>query len=92
MLHLVGEGSARIFGITAAERLTRQLGSSQHYVVANANAVLDDLAIGWVLAHPNVVLSSDGGTRLAVAVEEEKFFSSGGASLLEAGVSVTRAS
>ncbi len=92
MLHLVGEGSAKIFGITSAERLTRQLGSSQHHVVADANAVLDDLAVGWVLANPDIVLSSDGGTRLAIAVEEAKFFSSGGASLSDPGALVVRAS
>ena len=92
LLHLVGEGSARVFGITSAERLTRQLGNSQYHVVANGNAVLDDLAIGWVLANPGTVLSSDGGTRLAIAVEQEKFFSSGGESLSEPGVLATRAS
>lgn len=92
MLHLVGRGDAHLFGITSAERLTRQLSSSKDHVVAQANAVLDDLAVAWVLAHPGTVLASAEGTPLALAVEQQQFLSSDAVSLSDPSYPVVRAS
>lgn len=72
MLHLVGRSSRRIFGLEPSERLRRQLASEPSLLVADANAVLDDAAVRWLIENPGNVLASEGGKPLAVVVDERE--------------------
>ena len=68
MLHLVGRSDRRIFGLEPGERLRRQMRGETAILVADANAVLDDAAVRWLVENPGNVLASDNGTPLAVVV------------------------
>jgi phosphatidylglycerophosphate synthase len=69
LLHIVGRSDCRIFGLEPAERLRRQVGADTALLVADANAVLDDAAVRWLIENPGQVLASDRGKALAVVVE-----------------------
>lgn len=69
MLHVVGRSSRRIFGLEPAERLRRQLASESVVLVADADAVLDDAALRWLIENPDSVLASASGRPLAVVIE-----------------------
>ena len=72
LLHLVGRSSRRIFGLEPGERLRRQIGSEPSLLVADADAVLDDAAIRWLIENPGNVLASEGGKPLALVVDESE--------------------
>lgn len=72
MLTIVGDCDQRLFGMTPAERLSRQTSQlPELHFVAHATAVLSDDTIAWLSNHPGTVVASDSGRRLAVAVEAE---------------------
>ena len=70
MLHVVGRSDRRIFGLEPTERLRRQAGAEAALLVADANAVLDDAAVRWLIENPGQVLASDDGKPLAVVTEQ----------------------
>lgn len=70
MLQTVGSCEQRLFGLTPAERLTRQMAGSQSLLVADSSAVLSDAAIDWLQEHPGTILTSPGSRPLAVIVDE----------------------
>ncbi|MBI3171642.1 MAG: CDP-alcohol phosphatidyltransferase family protein [Hydrocarboniphaga effusa] len=70
MLTIVGDCDQRLFGMTPAERLSRQaprLGDL--HLVAHASAVLSDDTVSWLAAHPGTIVASAEGRPLAVAVK-----------------------
>lgn len=69
MIHIVGHGDKRIFGLTPAMRLERQAGLLETHIVADANAVLDDQAIQWLADNPGTILVTETGEKLAIAIE-----------------------
>jgi phosphatidylglycerophosphate synthase len=70
LLHIVGECEKRIFGLSPAERLQRQLKSRKDVdLVAHASAVMDDAALDWLIEHRGTIVGSQSGRALAVAVE-----------------------
>jgi phosphatidylglycerophosphate synthase len=71
LLHLVGRSDRRIFGLEPGERLRRQMQGETATLVADANAVLDDAAVRWLVENPGNVLASHGGLSLAVVIEGE---------------------
>ena len=71
MLHLVGHSERKIFGWEPAERLRRQMAGEDAVLVVDADAVLDDAAVRWLIENPGHVLASDSGRPLAVVVEGE---------------------
>ena len=69
MLTIVGQCDQRLFGMTPAERLSRQtvdLGELQ--LVVDASAVLSNDTIEWLADNPGTVITSEAGRPLAVAV------------------------
>lgn len=65
---IVGTCAKTVFGMSAAERMTRQAGSVSGIVVASADAVLGDQALEWLQLNPKVLLVSDQGRPLAAVV------------------------
>ncbi|MBA2772190.1 MAG: CDP-alcohol phosphatidyltransferase family protein [Sphingomonas sp.] len=58
-----------MYGLTPAERLGRQWGECDGPVlVASACAVLGETALNWLRENPAIVLATDGGRPVAVAV------------------------
>ncbi|QDP19960.1 CDP-alcohol phosphatidyltransferase family protein [Sphingomonas xanthus] len=71
LLTIVGECDQRLFGMTPATRLARQLASlGDLALVAHASAVLSDDTVAWLASHPGTVIASPAGRPLAVAAEQ----------------------
>jgi phosphatidylglycerophosphate synthase len=93
LLTIVGQCDQRLFGMTPAERLSRQtvdLGELQ--LVADASAVLSNDTIAWLADNPRTVITSAAGRPLAVAVKPgevgaaERALAGGGADMATACV------
>ena len=70
MLTIVGQCDQRLFGMTPAERLSRQATDMEGLqLVAHASAVLSNDTIAWLADHPGTVVTSAAGRPLAVAVK-----------------------
>lgn len=73
MLTIVGDCDQRMFGMTPADRLSRQARLlSELHLVAHASAVLSDDTVAWLASHPGTVVSSPGGRPLAAAVRSDE--------------------
>ena len=68
MLEVIGRSSETLFGLSPTERLRRQTEKLDALIVADANAVLDDNALNWLVEHPETVIASSGGRPLAIAI------------------------
>lgn len=69
MLTIVGDCDQRLFGLSPAERLSRQTSKLPDvHLVAHASAVLSDATLAWLVNHPGTVIASDRGRPLAAAV------------------------
>ena len=69
MLTIVGQCDQRLFGMTPAERLSRQADDlGELHLVAHASAVLSNDMVGWLADNPGTVITSATGRPLAVAV------------------------
>ena len=72
MLRIVGSCEERLFGLTPAERLKRQVGRIRHLVVvAHASTVLGDAAVDWLAENPGVALTTPSGRAAALACAGE---------------------
>lgn len=69
MLTIVGQCDQRLFGMTPADRLSRQTSKlGDLHLVAHASAVLSDDTIAWLVDNLGTVITSAAGQPLAVAV------------------------
>ena len=69
MLTIVGDCDQRLFGMSPADRLSRQTPKlCELHLVAHASAVLSDDTVAWLVNHPGTVIASNDGRPLAAAV------------------------